>query len=305
MKYQYDNRHLKFGNAGSVQDPNTMALLKNINVDLVAALTDDELHNRFLNQYRTWILSSTNNRIYGIENFKHQAFSNGTTEAFDKFYMKNRQRRFRCFKGEYMYHKLVWRNHWPDWKHIEDEALQSNDAVVVSLPFSDTGNKHVELDRLLSECDRLEIPVLLDCAYFGACEDITIDLRHECITDVTFSLSKTFPVAYNRIGMRLTRVNDDDPLFVVNYSGYLNRSSAAIGLEFMAKFSPDYIFEKYRIKQLEFCRILNVEPSQTVMFGIGREGWEEYNRGRSTNRLSFHRQLHMTTKDFIQQYVER
>ena len=297
MKFPYDKRHLNFGNAGAIQDPDAVALLDNI-CNLNAFLNDENIHLKFLKKYREWIMSSKNNEITGLEHFSHAAFSNGTTEGFDKFYMRNRNKRFRCFKGEYMYHRLVWRNHWSDWKYIEDDDLDVNDAVVVSLPFADTGNRHIDLDDLLTRCDALKIPVLLDCAYFGTCYGQDIDLNHECISDVTFSLSKSFPVAHLRIGMRLTRVNDDDPLFVVNHSAYINRLAAGVGLEFISTFTPDYIYNKYRDQQVKISEYLNVTPSSTVMFGIGGNQWGSYNRGTETNRLSFHRWLHMDIESF-------
>lgn len=43
--------------------------------------------------------------------------------------------------------------------------------------------------------------------------------------------------------------------------------------------------------QIEFCKILDLIPSKTVLFGIVDKNWNEYNRGGSTNRLSFHRQF--------------
>ena len=160
------------------------------------------------------------------------------TEAFDKFYMRNRTRRFRCFKGEYMYHQLSWRNNWPDWKYIDSFNLdiEYNDAVVVSMPFADTGGVHSEYHELMSKCSSLGVPVLIDSAYFGMCAGIDFIYNYDCITDIAFSLSKTFPVANLRIGMRLTRVDDDDSAFVYHKTNYTNRISAGIGLGLMNQF---------------------------------------------------------------------
>jgi hypothetical protein len=303
MKFQYDKRNMMFGNAGSIKDPEALELLK-FSMSDVNCLQHENIHRTFVHEYKNWIQSSNNNSIKGINNFEHAVISNGTTEAFDKFYMKNHNRRFRCFKGEYMYHRLVWRNHWPTWQFLEEGPLCETDAVVISYPFANTGNKHHRMDSLLATCDELGIPVLLDCAYFGVCSGIDIDLNHDCITDVTFSLSKSFPVAHLRIGMRLTRTDDDDPLFVLNHGGYVNRLSSSVGLDFINKFSPDYIYNKYKNQQLEFCKFLGVIPSQTVLFGLGGDEWMEYERGSDINRLSFHRQLHMDFEEFKKEYVK-
>jgi hypothetical protein len=289
-KNKYDRHHKPFGNAFAIADPHVLAVLSNP-LNLLEAIEDNDIPVKFLDTYRTWIQSTKNNTVKGLDEFPHACFTNGTTEAFDKFYAKHSTRRFRFFKGEFVYHRLSCRNNGYDWAYIEDSKLDKNDVVIISLPFSDTGNAHEQLDYILHNCNALDIPVLLDCAYYGVCSDIDIDLTHPCIKEVTFSLSKTFYSAYLRIGMRLTRNDDDDPLFVTNKMGYINRPSAQIGLTLLENFSPDYIYDNYRIRQLEYCTILELEPSNCVLFGIGDERWNDYNRDRATNRLSFHKFL--------------
>lgn len=296
-KLPYDKRHLKFGNSSAVLDPRILEVLNGINLDLETVLYNTELAEQFCAEYLDWIKSSTLNSFVGLDQFTYSCYSNGTTEAFDRFYAKYGNCRFRCFQGEYMYHRLSWRNNY-EWNFIEDDFLRTGDAVVISLPFSDTGNKHQGMDHILEKCDELDIPVLVDCAYLGICENIKFDFTRPCIKDVVFSLSKTFPVAHARIGMRLTRTDDDDPLFVVNKSGYVNRLGPAIGLELIKQFAPDYIPLTYKQKQLEMCKHLKVEPSNTVLFGIGDNKWKEYNRGNATNRLSFHKYLHLPLEHF-------
>jgi len=294
-----DKRHLKFGNSFAIRDSDTLAVLNESLHNTHDILDNTNIVDQFCNEYLAWINSGTKNTFIGLDTFEYKCYSNGTTESFDKFYMKNHARRFRCFKGEYMYHQLAWRNHWPNWKFIEDEKLAANDAVVISIPFADTGNQHKDYKTILKQCDKLGIPVLVDCAYYGICQGIEFDLSHKSITDVVFSLSKTFPVAHARIGMRLTRTDDDDPLFVVNKNGYVNRIGAHIGSKFLSLFSPDFLPERYRSKQETFCEHLGVEISSTILFGIGGESWQEYNRGSETNRLSFHKYIHQDIDIFI------
>jgi len=281
-----DKRQMMFGESMAIKDPEVQLVIDRTQLDL-----NVDLSMEFCNEYSDWINNTTLNRITGLDQFPFACYSNGTTEAFDKFYIKNRTRRFRCFRGEYVYHRLTWRNSWPDWMWLDDECLDSNDAVVISLPFSDTGTKHDLHESLLKQCDEKGIPVLVDCAYLGICANIDFNFNYSCITDITFSLSKVFPVAHARIGMRLTRVDDDDGLFVTNKIGYINRVGPQLGLGLISKFGPDYIFNKYRQQQLELCLQYKVNPSDTVLFGIGGDEWKEYNRGTSTNRLSFNKIL--------------
>ena len=281
-----DKRQMMFGESMAIKDPEALLVIDKTQLDLSVDLSIE-----FCNEYKDWINNTTLNCITGLDQFPFACYSNGTTEAFDKFYIKNHTRRFRCFRGEYVYHRLTWRNSWPNWAWLDDECLETNDAVVISLPFSDTGTKHNLHEALLKQCDEKGIPVLVDCAYLGICANIDFNFNYACITDITFSLSKVFPVAHARIGMRLTRVDDDDGLFVTNKIGYINRVGPQLGLELISKFGPDYIFNKYRQQQLELCLQYKVNPSDTVLFGIGGDEWKEYNRGTSTNRLSFNKIL--------------
>jgi hypothetical protein len=286
-KIPNDKRSMPFGSAFSIQDPETLKVLSEpLDISCIHSST---IIDEYLNSYDSWIKSTQKNTFIGLDQFKYKCYSNGTSESFDKFYLFNSRRRFRCFSGEYMYHKLAWRNGFL-WKYLEDDELRENDAVVISLPFADTGDKHILYDSLMDQCTKLGVPVLVDCAYFGICEDVEFNLTYPCITEVTFSLSKTFPVAYARIGIRYSKIDTDDTMFVYGKIHYNNKLGAHLGIKYLTKFSPDYISNKYKQKQKEFCEVLNVKPSKIVLFGIGGDEWKEYNRGGNTNRLSFHKQ---------------
>lgn len=282
-----DKRHMDFGSASAILDPETVKLLREpLDATVVHSTT---IIDEYLHAYDSWIKTTQLNKFVGLEQFEYKVFSNGTTESFDKFYIKHHSKRFRCFKGDYMYHRLAWRNDY-NWAYLSDAPVAENDAVIISLPFADTGDKHEKYHELMRECSRLNVPVLIDCAYFGVCRGIEFDFAYPCITDVTFSLSKTFPVAYARIGIRYTKVDDDDTLFVYHKINYHNKIGASLGLKYFEKFSPDYIPSKYIDKQSDFCNTLNVTPSKTVLFGLGGDEWKQYNRGGYISRLSFHKQ---------------
>jgi hypothetical protein len=285
---------LPYGGASAVEDPamliDVATMLKTAPVD--TWLTDVDIHNRFVDQYRSWITSSKLNNLKGLDLFPVMAASLGTTESFDKFYLKNRTRRFRCFRGEYMYHAASWRNYFPDWRWIEDEPIAENDAVVISVPFSDTGDIHSRMTEVLIECTRLGVPVLADAAFYGTCGGVTFDFDHDCITDITFSLSKTFPVSHVRVGMRLTREDDDDSLLVHHKTKYINRLGCGLGLELIRRWGPDHNYKTWRKTQELLCTQLGITPSPSVLFGIDTTGkYSQYNRGGTTSRLCLARYL--------------
>jgi hypothetical protein len=291
---------LPYGGAQYVPSPDRERFVRQAIRSSADSLWQPSIQDEFLSTYREWIANTKLNTIIGLDKFPVAVVTQGTTEGFDKFYLKNSSGRLRYFKGEYMYHQVAGRQYFNETsKFIEDEELTVNDVVVISLPFSDTGNEHPGMQELLTRCTELKIPVLLDCAYLGICSGIEFNLDYDCITDVTFSLSKTFPVPHLRIGMRLTRVDDDDALLVTNKTQYVNRLSVAVGTALMNHWSVDTIPALYATTQQEFCKTLGVDPSKCVIFGIDTgTNWSQYNRGGPTNRLCFAKYLHLKQLPF-------
>lgn len=248
---------------------------------------DDNIVPLFIEQYKNWISSTKINSIFGLELFPSITYSQGTTESFDKFYLRNHKRRFRCYRGEYLYHQLTWKNLGYDWKYIDDEPLKENDAVICSFPFADTGNQKHTVE-FLDNCYTLGIPVLFDSAFFGISGNHIFDFSHPSITDVCFSFSKTFPVSGIRIGIRFSK-DTSDGLNIYNKTHYVNKFGAAVGLHLFEYQSPDSIFLKYRNKQLLWCDQYNLVPSQCVIFGIDyNHKYDNHNRGsKDSNRICF------------------
>jgi len=290
-------KSLPYGGVHSVSYPKLDTEVESIIIQSVnnGCLNDENIHNEFIEEYKKWILQTKNNKIIGLDNFKGVAFSNGTSEIFDKFYLKHKSRRLRFLKGEYMYHMAAAKHYFSSIVYIDDEPILDNDVVIISYPFANNGDKPVDLDNILENCTKLNVPVLIDCAYINLSGNLTFDFNHPCIEEIAFSLSKTFPVGYLRIGMRLSRIDNDDPLFVYNKNKYVNRIAPAVGLALIKQYTPDYNYDTYRNTQLRFCKELNVDPSPTVVFGTSTTLYTEYNRGGLENRLCFSKFLHNGT----------
>lgn len=292
LPLQSNLKGLPLAPAQCVDDPHKEELVQQacrhaINND---CLNDSTVLPQFISTYTQWIQSTKNNSVLGLEQFSTVAFSAGTTEAFDKFYLKHHDRRFRCLRGEYIYHVLSWQQQHRPWAYLDDEPLTPGDAVVISLPFADTGNCHeFYTKQFLDQCVELDVPVLLDCAFFGICGGVEFDFDHPAIQEICFSLSKTFPVSTLRIGVRYSRHNDGDSLLIYNDTQYINRFGAAVGTVLMNLQTPDETFDRYRSQQLHWCNIHSLAPSNTVIFGVDTQHcYDNHNRGsKHTNRLCF------------------
>ena len=66
-------------------------------------------------------------------------------------------------KGDFLYHQLCVKNKM--LHHFYDEGvLQSGDCMIISVPFSDSGNEPEDLYYILEECEQKNIQFgLLKC----------------------------------------------------------------------------------------------------------------------------------------------
>jgi alanine-alpha-ketoisovalerate/valine-pyruvate aminotransferase len=195
----------------------------------------------------------------------------------------------RCFKGEFAYHKVTWNHNFPDWKYLEDDEIKENDAVIISLPFSDYGAEHPETQNILDQCDRLNVPVLIDCAYYSIARDLNFNLDRKCIKVVTFSLSKAFwGTERLRVGIRCTREFVDDTVNFFTGHQMVAKTAAGIGTKLCNTFEADYNQNMFRDKQTKICYALNIKPSDCVIFGLAdksHEKFADYDRGTQWRRV--------------------
>jgi len=231
------------------------------------AWVNTEYTNCFLN----WIQSSSNYTINGLEQFPHVAYCSGTTDGIQSFVHRHgHKRRLRFSQGEFAAAKIVCNHAGFEFSYLEDSELSSNDALIISLPFSSNGGIYPSYNKLIDQCNKLDIPVLLDLAYIGISYGIEFDLTPACISDVVFSLSKPIS-AHLRLGIRISRDYHDDAI-QFNYEAKMyNRIAAKVGVELMNKFSQDYIISKYLPRQQEVCQTLKLTPTNTLTLALGNE----------------------------------
>lgn len=245
---------------------------------LAQAVRSSNHLKEFEHKFTNWILSHNSNQIIGLDGF-HPDYSEGSTQAFDSFYFRHRQRRFKCFVGEYFYHIKTWEANQVDWDWLQSvEDLASGDALILSIPFCDTVVQRGDYDKLMQRCCELKIPVLLDLCYYIISNNIQVDLRYACIDTVAFSLSKAWPISTARIGMRYTRPELFDGQKLHHSIGYNNNLGALIGVKVIDQYSADYVYNERKIKYNTICNTLGLSPTQSVCFAIGDCNWNQYSR---------------------------
>ena len=232
----------------------------------------------FLDLHRNWIKSSKNFKISGLSDFE-SLVTYGVTDAFNDFYFLNKQ--IYVMRGEYTYHRDL------GYPVIDDiYKIPSYTALIISYPFSATGNVHPDWENILKVCEERSIKLFVDCCLFGISKVDKLDLSSPCITHVAFSFSKTFATAGNRTGVLYTRDKTLTPLKNQNGHFYTNMIGQRMHMILMSSYSPDYVYDKYRSKQLELCSKFGIDASDSVIFGTSHsQEFDYFERDKYINRI--------------------
>jgi len=237
-----------------------------------------EVRDEYLEKIHAWIYSTKRNSVKGLERFKHRDMINGTTQAFDEAYYRYSTKRLRLFRGEYAYHKRVVKN----FEFLDDEngnyiPVEENDWVITSYPFCGNGTMPPHFDQLQDDCLKNNVPILLDCAWFGTCRDIFLDVNHPAITEVCFSLTKGIGLGNIRSGIRYSNYDDDLPIRQQNKYNHLPLGAAQVGIWQMEKFSPDFIPDKYEKIYHHVCVVNDLKQTNCMMIAMLNKDHVDYN----------------------------
>lgn len=248
----------------------------------------------FLKKIDHWIHSTELNKISGLDRFKRRDLINGTTQGFDEFYFRNRNRRLRIFRGEYAYHQRI-----NQISYIEDEPLQQNDYLIISLPFCSLGASHPQMIETLDQAKQLGLPVLIDAAYFGTCYELQLDFSHPAIECVCFSLTKGLGLGDIRSGIRYSNYDDNLPICQQNNYNHTVLGAAKIGLYMMEQFSPDFLPSKYLVIQKSLSEQLGLIATNCVHIANGGADWDAYKIDSKINRIGLSRLIKAIRKNEI------
>jgi hypothetical protein len=221
-----------------------------------------ETQERFTDYHYQWIKSSELNHIHGLEKFPLRHMTNGCTESIGEYHWMFRDRRLRLYAGEYLF--TSWLSLKDQFTYMHEDKLREGDALIMSAPFAHTGDLIEDYHTILQECTRLEIPVLIDCCFFGTCTGLDFSVDYDCVQGVCFSTSKTFATGTFRIGTLFCKTPTDH-IGALNAFYYTPLLASKIHLEIMYQFGPDYMPSKYRESQLDICNQFDIQASPTMM----------------------------------------
>ena len=259
-----------YSSGNCIKDKDLIEFTDKVNINRY--LRDPYVVKQFEEYFPVWLQKCSRFTFTGIDDFAYSCFSQGSQEYFLNFYITNRNKRFRIFKGEYWWHMECWKKLGLNWAYIDEAELDENDVVIISCPFARIGDVHPQQNELIEKCEKIGVPVMLDFIYLpnATFDSLQIDLRPSCIKSLSFSMSKTFPIANARVALRMTREKIHDPMQISNDENVSNRLASGIGLECMQKFNVDYMAEKYKEEQLHWCKLLGLKPTKVVHFAEGK-----------------------------------
>lgn len=222
--------------------------------------TNEELVKHFKYNFEHWfIINRKFSTFYGLVDFPYTDIIYGCTQYIDDIYQRVGPKGVQVLEGEYAYHKRLN----PDLQYSKIGELDPNKELIISLPFPKYADVHPWMSFILDECYIKNIPVHVDGAWIGSCRDIEFNFDHPAIKTVGVSLSKA-GMGANRVGVRYARSRPEGAVTIMNDFSMVQQALLEIGIRFMQKFEPDYLWEKYSHKYDKVCKDFNLIPTKCI-----------------------------------------
>ncbi len=180
-------------------------------------------------------------RFTGIHNYKKWAITHGVHDAIlnQVAYRSKTVSKFYSFRDDYKFYLeflYPYKSETITWEQID--KIEKNSYILVSVPNTRGGVPEYWYD-LLDHCKKTKSQIFFDGAYYGTSEE-TIDVNHEAIDCVAFSLSKNFGLRNIRSGV----IFGNDlawTLTIPMAKDYYDYYSVNIANLILPKFDPLYI----------------------------------------------------------------
>lgn len=246
---------------------------------------DFNVQDEYLDFYPKWIESSVRTTVKGLETLPNRYVSLGVTQTLDWFHLECARNgwRMRLLRGEYPYNRDVFDFDWDTY--IDDAPLERGDAVIISVPFSGSGSVHPMYEEIMETCTKLDIPVMVDCAWFGTCYDLEWSVDYDCVKVVAFSTTKGLQTGNFRSGICFSKWTHGSLAVQTEWHHGIHANTYA-GLMLMKEFSPDLAANIYKEHQKQVCEKFGLTPTNTVHIALGNEEWNYFHRDKAYNRIN-------------------
>jgi len=278
-----DKTHLQTG-ARPIFDKEVYDYVREVSADCwnepttIMTFADIDL---FKNLYKNQLNEYKHSNVLGLDKFACTGVIDGVTGAFMDWYAYYTIANLVVLKGEYPFHA---RNGCTVLEHFSD--IKKGQTLILSTPFSATGNIHEDYYSIIEHCNNNKVDVLLDCAYLNISNIGDVNINEPCIKSVATSLSKVFATGMNKIGMKFDKEEIQTPVKQLNDWYYLNHFSMNLHIKLMNKFNLSFIYNKYIQQSKEVCTFFGIDTSNTLLFGLSKnDNWKEFSRDGLCNRI--------------------
>jgi hypothetical protein len=228
-------------------------------VYLPDALSQDLLAE-FKNRFQQDLESSELNTITGLDHAHRIDICLGCTQYIDSLYMRYGPLGIQVLEREYTYHKRIN----PAIEYRTVDLLIPHKPLIISQPFF-YGKTHAEMNEILDQCLKFNIPVHIDGAWITATKNISVDFRHMAIHSFAVSMSKGYGLSgWNRIGVRWTKEYAEDAITIMNDYAQIPAQTVAVGLKFLNAVSPDYLWKQHGTNYDKICKDFDLTPTDSI-----------------------------------------
>jgi hypothetical protein len=119
FKEVQDRARSIFSSGNSIKDPEIIEFVQHN--DNNKHLLNPWITKQFEEAWPNWIKSGTGYQIKNLDLFTYAGYSQGTQEAFLNFYIMNKDKRLRVFRGDYWWHMDIWSKANFRWEYIEND----------------------------------------------------------------------------------------------------------------------------------------------------------------------------------------
>ena len=233
-----------------------------------------DITDGFLVNFTDWVKKSKNNDFSKLDSFPHMSVTCGSIQAFDHWYIQYGGMP-QVVDGEFMYHKGA------------NKISKETQTRILSMPFTGHGQIHEQYE----EWRQSDIPMMLDMCHAPTSKGIVLD-DDDCIKQVCFSLSKAFwGGEWLRIGVRYSKEDHDDGIDIANHVKMVPRISMGVANELICEYDFDNAWTKNEVYYNSVCERLNLTPTNNIMFALGGEEYNEYNRA-GYNRICLSQEIY-------------
>lgn len=223
------------------------------------------LADRYRLKCMEWLQSGKHTTIKGLDDFPYVYAINGASQFINDL-VKIESRKIVLHQNEYgAYRKILELYDYPirvEDNYSDMDKQNADEVIILSYPVSLNGNKDTQAEALIKNS---KTPVILDSVFLGTnFFDIKLDLEN--IETFIFSFSKSFGLAYNRIGILFSK-REIPEYELYHMHGYLNIHAMQIAMKIMNSYNIDYFTEKYKDVYNKACKRKGCDTGDCILIG--------------------------------------